>query len=197
MSTATPARRLLSRPERQATILRGAAQAFAHAGYAATSMDDVAAASGITKLIVYRHFDSKDALYRAVLEQVSARLAEEFVRGVSLADPDRRGFACRTLLTVAREEPDAFTLLWRHAVREPEFAEYAAGFRQGAEAAAERLIAPGIHDPAVRRWAARTIISYLVEAVLHWLDDGDPARDPELIERATTGLVAIYETWAD
>ena len=47
----------LPRAARQAAILSGAAHAFARAGYAATSMEDIAAASGITKLIVYRHFD--------------------------------------------------------------------------------------------------------------------------------------------
>src|SRR5204863_4834383 len=89
-------RQLLSRPERQAAILRGAATAFARTGYAATSMEDVAAASGITKLIVYRHFDSKEELYRAVLQQVSDRLAEEFVAGVQRGE--RRGLGVRTLL---------------------------------------------------------------------------------------------------
>ena len=42
-------------------------------------MDDVAAAAGITRLIVYRHFPSKEALYVAVLEGVRDRLAEETV----------------------------------------------------------------------------------------------------------------------
>src|SRR5207247_7341758 len=110
-------------PERQAAILRGAATAFARTGYAATSMEDVAAASGITTLIVYRHFDSKEDLYRAVLQRVSDRLAEEFVAGMQRGE--RRGLGVRTLLTVAREDPDGFRLLWRHAAREAQFADYA------------------------------------------------------------------------
>src|SRR5687767_13524021 len=57
-----PARRLLRRKERQASILHGAAAAFARSGFAATSMEDVAEACGVTKLIVYRHFDSKEDL---------------------------------------------------------------------------------------------------------------------------------------
>ena len=64
---------LLSRSERQASILRGAAQAFAHNGFAGTSMDDVAAACGVTKLILYRHFETKEGLYRAVLQRVFER----------------------------------------------------------------------------------------------------------------------------
>ncbi len=102
----------LPRAARQEAILRGAARAFARAGYAGTSMEDIAAASGITKLIVYRHFDSKEELYRAVLQQVFDRLAEEFVTGYSRG---AGGVGARSLLTVAREYPDGFHLLWRHA----------------------------------------------------------------------------------
>ena len=71
---------LLDRPTRRAAILRAAAAAFAERGFADTSMDDVAAAAGITRLIVYRHFDSKEALYAAVLQHVRDRLAEEGAR---------------------------------------------------------------------------------------------------------------------
>src|SRR3954470_6565918 len=79
-------RRLLPRDERQAQLLSAAATAFAHAGFAGTSMEDVAATAGVTKLIVYRHFDSKDELYRAVLTQVATRLREEFEAGLAAAE---------------------------------------------------------------------------------------------------------------
>ena len=36
-------------------------------------------ACGVTKLIVYRHFDSKEELYRAILQRVFDRQAEELV----------------------------------------------------------------------------------------------------------------------
>ena len=47
-------RKLLKRAQRHAAILQGAATAFATKGYASTAMEEVAAASGITKEIVYR-----------------------------------------------------------------------------------------------------------------------------------------------
>jgi AcrR family transcriptional regulator len=189
------ARQLLSRPERQETILRGAAHAFAQSGYAATSMEDVAAASGITKLIVYRHFESKEELYRAVLQRVADRLTEVFLAGLSRAD--RRGLGVQTLLTVAREDPEAFILLWRHASREPQFESYAGEQRERSVHAASALIGASIPDPMIHRWAAETIVSYLVEAVLHWLDDGDAARDDEFVERVTEGLHAMHNAWAN
>jgi len=192
--TNTEPRTLLSREERQASILRGAAEAFARTGYAGTSMEDVAAASGITKLIVYRHFESKEELYRAVLEQVSARMGEELLR--ALNSRDRRGFAVRALLTVARELPDGFRLLWVHAAREPQFAEYAAEYHRKATEVALSLIGDSIEDETLRQWAGQTIVHHLFDGVLGWLDMGDPARDDEFVEVATRGVRAMYLAWA-
>ena len=72
-------------------------------------MDDVAAACGVTKLIVYRHFGSKEELYREILQQVFEDLGVEL--RAELAMPTHSGLGPRTLLTVARDDPAAFTLL--------------------------------------------------------------------------------------
>src|SRR5690349_18724797 len=125
MSTGT---RQLPRTERHATILRGASQAFARGGYAATSMEDIAAASGITKLIVYLHFQSKQELYQAVLQRVSERVGEEFQAGIERGE--REGLTVRALLRVGRDYPDGMLLLFRHAAREPQFAAYAMEHRE-------------------------------------------------------------------
>ncbi len=187
-----PGRRLLRREERHASILRGAAAAFARSGFAATSMEDVAEACGVTKLIVYRHFDSKEELYRAILQRVFDRQAEELFRGLTHGGP---GVGARTLLTVAREDPAAFVLLWRHAAREPQFAEYARGQRSIAVQATRELLHLQASDPVLDAWLAEVTIGWLVEAVLTWLEVGDPARDAELIERATEGLVRLRAGW--
>jgi AcrR family transcriptional regulator len=186
-------RTLLAAPERQASILRGAAVAFARSGYAATSMEDVAAACGITKLIVYRHFESKEDLYRAVLQRVFDRQAEEFV--ARLSDSPQRGVGARTFMTVAREDPDAFVLLWRHAAREPQFADYAREHRDMAVAAARHLLGAEVGEPAVDRWMAEAVVSWLVESVLAWLEVGDPAADDRCVELTTLGLRAMRDTW--
>ncbi|MEO5723835.1 MAG: helix-turn-helix domain-containing protein, partial [Ilumatobacteraceae bacterium] len=48
----------LPRAQRREQIMVAAASAFVRTGFDATSMDDVARAAGITRLIVYRIFES-------------------------------------------------------------------------------------------------------------------------------------------
>jgi AcrR family transcriptional regulator len=191
--TETTTRRLLRRDERQAQIVRAAAVAFARGGFAATSMEDVAAEAGITRLIVYRHFDSKEELYRAVLTRVTERLAEEWQAGLQGAD---RGFVFRILLTVAREQPDGYRLLFEHAAREPQFIAFAEEVRAVQVALADEMLGQSIPDPVFRRWATRTVIGYLNDSVLAWLEVGDPSRDGEFVDRATDALLAMYLAWA-
>ena len=157
-------------------------------------MDDVAAACGVTKLIVYRHFETKEELYRAILQRVIDRLGEELTR--RLAAPSTRGMAARTQLTVAREDPDGYTLLWRHASREPQFADYAADIRAAAVAVVRQLSHLDTGDPEVDHWQAEVLFSYLVDATLAWLDHGDPRRDDVVVERMTVGLQALRDAWA-
>jgi len=184
---------LLDRPTRRAAILRAAATAFATRGFAATSMDDVAAEAGVTRLIVYRHFASKEALYVAVLEHVYERLGEE-----SAASNERGEHAAvRALLTVARDDPGGVTLLLRHAAREPQFTHYADAFREQVIVYSDALMQRAHAPESVRsRWAAETLVSFVFEALLHWIEDGDPADDEAFIARIDASLPALVAAWA-
>ncbi|HEY5076104.1 MAG TPA: helix-turn-helix domain-containing protein, partial [Acidimicrobiia bacterium] len=164
-----PARR---DPARREAVLQAAAQAFAHAGYAATSMEEIAATAGITKLIVYRHFQAKETLYRAVLEQVFERQVELFL--ANIAQGLEAEGSTRALLEVAREWPDGFRLLWRHAAREPQFGEYALSLRDVAVNAARGVVTPLV-AAELAEWSAQALFDHLVDAVLDWLDYGDAA----------------------
>jgi len=168
--------------------------AFARSGFAATSMDDVAAACEVSRLIVYRHFDTKEDLYRTILERVFHRMGEELAAG--LGRSDLRGVGARTILKVAREDPDGFVLLWRHAAREPQFAEYAHDQRELAVAAVRELMALKSGDETIDHWCAESVFGWLVESVLTWLEFGDPTRDDEFIDRTTVALRAMRGAWA-
>jgi AcrR family transcriptional regulator len=70
----------LPRAERRELILESAGRLFGEHGYTHTSLDQVAAAAGVTKPILYRHFDSKKALYLALLERHRDDLPHFFER---------------------------------------------------------------------------------------------------------------------
>jgi AcrR family transcriptional regulator len=187
--TPTP-RKLMSRSQRQAAILQGAATAFATKGFTSTAMEEVAAASGITKEIVYRHFPSKEALYRAVLEGTVQQMQVEFTRA---RQAHESGAGIRALLAVGRAHPDALRLLLLHAAREPEFADYAHEVR--ARVINSVLQRRGHADPVFHRWAAEVAVSHVRNAVLTWLDVGDPARDEEFVRRCLAGVNALWAAW--
>lgn len=180
----------MPRAERRAQLIGAAAAAFLERGYDGTSMESVAAQAGVTRLIVYRIFEGKEALYRAVLQSVTERLRTEF-------DRDRTSETAATLLHVAREHPDAFRLLWRHARHEPAFAAEAELFRLAAAEYADAIIVRFIADATYRRWSAAAVIDHLHEGICSWLDIGDPARDDEFARRLRDGVRALVAAWSD
>ncbi|MEY2976904.1 MAG: HTH-type transcriptional repressor AcnR [Cyanobacteriota bacterium] len=57
---------------KRAQILQGALQIFLEEGYEGTSMDRVAATAGVSKITIYKHFQDKEGLFTALIEQVTA-----------------------------------------------------------------------------------------------------------------------------
>jgi AcrR family transcriptional regulator len=178
-----PAR--LPRAERREQILDAATRAFARAGFAATSLDTVAAEAGVSHVILYRHFASKSDLYRAVLDRACTRLAETV--GVDNFDEA----TIPVLLRAAAADPDGFRLLFRHAAREPEFRDVTDGLRSAATEIAQRSLAEKVPDGPWQQWAARLVPTVTLEAVIAWLDTGQPDPDTagDYISRAVQAVV--------
>jgi TetR/AcrR family transcriptional repressor of mexJK operon len=57
-------------------ILRGAKTVFLKDGFAGSSMDDVAAQAGVSKMTVYRHFGSKEELFAGLITDLCARIVD-------------------------------------------------------------------------------------------------------------------------
>src|SRR3954466_9109037 len=96
-----PKRRLRAEQRRE-SILEAANIVFGQRGYDAVRIDDVAAAAGISKALIYEHFHSKQELYgelmnRAALEMLGRIVAAASAPGASgsgrLEEGARAGFA--------------------------------------------------------------------------------------------------------
>lgn len=61
----------------RARILEAALREFSSLGLAGARMDQIAAAAGVNKALLYYHFDSKENLYVAAIEMISARVRDQ------------------------------------------------------------------------------------------------------------------------
>jgi AcrR family transcriptional regulator len=61
-------RQRLTRDERRERILEAASQVFADRGYDGASIEEIADAAGITRPVIYDHFDSKRDLHISLLD---------------------------------------------------------------------------------------------------------------------------------
>jgi AcrR family transcriptional regulator len=113
----------LSRSARRAEIERAATRLFAERGYAATSVDHVAAAAGVSKPMLYRDFDSKRDLCVALLERYRDELVAAPLARFDPATSDwREQIAAMgdAWLGWVEENPDAARLLLAPIQGDPE-----------------------------------------------------------------------------
>lgn len=177
--------RRLRRTARREQILAAATRAFARSGFAATSLDDVAAETGVSRVILYRHFASKADLYRAVLDRACSRLVTTVGTG------DYTAVSVDALIAAAVEDPAGFRLLFQHAAREPEFRQQMDEFRANMTAVAYRQLVEMIPDTSWAHWAAQLVPTLVVEAITAWLDAGQPDREQagDRIRQVIAGVI--------
>jgi AcrR family transcriptional regulator len=84
--SAAVARTRLPRAEREQQALAAARTRFAEHGYAAVTMDDVAADVGVTKPLLYTYFGNKDGLFLACLAPAAEALEATVLDAVRDAD---------------------------------------------------------------------------------------------------------------
>lgn len=121
-----PAATRLPAEQRRRQLLDVACAEFAGRGFHATSMDDVAAAAGVTKPVLYQHFPSKRALFVELLDDVGHQLLRELTTSTAAAHTGRErveeGFAAYFRFVTTNE--GAFRVLFGASARnDPEFAD--------------------------------------------------------------------------
>jgi TetR/AcrR family transcriptional regulator, transcriptional repressor for nem operon len=76
--------------ETRSRLLDSARDVIRAKGYAATTVDDICAAAGVTKGAFFHHFESKERLGVAAIERFEARAGAIFDSAPYAADPDPR-----------------------------------------------------------------------------------------------------------
>ena len=117
----SPTRRRLTAEERRAGILDAALAVFSARGYHASSIDDIAREAGISKALIYEHFDSKQRLYGDLLEQNAHELFERLAASLAGVESGaaRLASGLDAFFSFVEERRDAWRILFRD-VSDPE-----------------------------------------------------------------------------
>lgn len=173
-SPATAERRRLPAAERRELILAAAVRLFAERGYHAASMDGIAAASGISKAVVYDHFTSKRELYTVLLDTIRADI-DAVIDAAIQPIPDVGGARVRAAIEAffrfVEDYPDACRLLFLEVQGTTEVAEMVSRLE---ERVADGLSASLSGDPTIfgghpERDRQLRILAELLKSAIHGL----------------------------
>lgn len=166
------ARVRMSGPQRRLQLVDVGRSVFAAKGLDGATIEEIAAAAGVSKPVVYEHFGSKEGLYRQVVEHESESLLEA-IRS-SLGGKARPRVlverAALALLGYIEENTDGFRIVVRDA------------------------------PPGQREGALSSILSRVAARVEHILGDEFSARgfstgDGAMYAQMLVGMVAMTGQW--
>lgn len=177
--------------ERRYLIVEAAGRLFGEHGYDGARLDDIAAAAGVTKPVLYRHFDDKTALYLALLERHREDLGSFAGAIPARGTLDQR---LRAVLEVWLEYVETHAYAWKMLFRDTGGGPAIQAVRRGVHARARATLVELIRalsvDPIPLRELeplAELLSMGQASLVLWWLDD--PAASREAI------MDAIARVW--
>lgn len=194
----------LSAAERREVILDAAAELFAAKGFHETSVGEIAARSGISKIVLYDHFPSKDELFleltRAARDGLLARGRARMGAGGPLEERLRAAFD--TFFGYVAEEPAKARLLLLLPRGEPELRDLVAAIQDEGTRGLTGLLAAeeGLLRGEPNRAARLVLITEFIKIGLHglveWWSRHPELKREELVEAAMdvvwAGLSARY-----
>ena len=174
-----PGVRAAQREATAAALVAEARRRFASDGYAAVRLTEIVAALGMTKGALYHHFDSKIALFRAVVEQAHLEVAGRVAAAAEQhADPwDQLVAGCEAFLA-AHADPEVQQIMLTDAPAVLGWREW----RAMDEASSARLLADvlttlidrGVVTPQPVEPLTRLLSGAMNEAAVWLAETGSP-----------------------
>ncbi|GGN16262.1 TetR family transcriptional regulator [Actinoplanes campanulatus] len=106
----------MSAAQRREQLITIGRQLFAERGFDATSVEEVAARSKVSKPVVYEHFGGKEGLYAVVVDREVRALLDRITTALTAGHPrELLEQAALALLDYIDEEPHGFQVLVRES----------------------------------------------------------------------------------
>jgi AcrR family transcriptional regulator len=193
--TALPERRRLPVAQRRELITDAAGRLFGERGYDGARLDEIAAAAGVTKPVLYRHFDSKRDLYLALLARHRDDLPS-FVEAIPREGSAevRLRIGVEVWLAYVEEHDYAWRMLFRDTGGGPEIAAFRREVQDRAReviVAMLRLLEGAAIPEGELEPLAELLRSGMASLVLWWMDNPEASRETlvDAIARVWSGLL--------
>ena len=176
---------------RREQLLAVGRQVFASKGFHDTAMTDMARAAGVTKPVLYQHFDSKRDLYGAILTDVSDHLTEA-VFTAAMAGEGPRGqvsSGVHAAVEFVAQNPYGFqVLLAAGSSNDEEWQRIAHGWRNSmADQIAELIVVEGM-SRSQQLALAYGVVGMVESMASYWLAADTPELDANQLADDLTAL---------
>lgn len=185
----------------RAEILQQAAKLFAQKGYAASSLNELAAAMNYSKGAIYNYFASKQEIYDAIIIATLAGLYESGAAAVQAGDPPaerlRRFMVAHATFLADNFDAFATMLVGFSGMADAHLKADALALRDAHEGLLRRIVTDGIADGSFRpvdpATTGRAVLS-LLSWMARWFRPGGPKSAEEVAQDyydlVVNGLVA-------
>jgi AcrR family transcriptional regulator len=194
----------MRKADRKRQLVAQAKHLFVTLGYQDTTTEKIAAAAGVSEPVLYRHFESKKALYMEVLKEIrEATLTRWHAETAGVTDPMAKLHAIADMyLGTTREHALEFRVMHRSLVDtdDDEIASFLRTFYLDSETLLAQIISEGQHtgvfrrnlDPRVGAWELiRTALGYTLTLPLGIPLYQEPDYIPKAIECLLNCLLKI------
>lgn len=163
--------------ERREAFLLAACRVFLEKGVGTATMQDVADAAGVPKILIYRIFASKQILLDAIRDEVLTKIHEVW------REPNYYyGSRLYSMALAARGRPEPYLLVFRYSQGGVEGLDWGEAVRTAiAGYTRDRWFTPGPDAPpgaeARAEYASRLNVGPFIETLIRWIEDSDGLDD--------------------
>ena len=185
--------------ERREQLVGIGRKLFAEKGFEATTVEEIAAQSGVSKPVVYEHFGGKEGIYAVIVDREIEALTGALTDALALGGHPKALLerTALTLLGYIEANTDGFRIL----VRDSPVAQATGTFSSligDVATQVEHLLAEQFKrqnlDPKTAPIYARMLVGMVALTGQHWLDSRSPAKTDvaaHLVNLAWNGLSGL------
>ncbi|MDO4918877.1 TetR/AcrR family transcriptional regulator [Kocuria sp.] len=179
--------RRMSRDQRKEQLLATALQVFSDGGYHATSMDEIAAAAGVSKPVLYQHFPGKRDLFLGLVEQTLTELSGRLETSLATTQTHRERVrnVIDTHFDFVRAHPQAHRLVFTADLMSfPEVAARLDEFSRSVANAVAAQLGPHTGVPSAQaQLLSRGLVNLVQTSAVYWVRHPEAGSAQEVQDR--------------